>query len=221
LRVLHQPNRGVSAARNVGVGASRGWAVALLDSDDAWMERKLERHVPFLLDGGWSVIQTDEEWIRSGRRVNPGKKHRKRSGWLFEPSLDLCLVSPSCVLFTRRWWDEVGPFDPQLPACEDYDLWLRCSLRYPIGLVPERLVRKYGGHGDQLSRQIIGLDLYRIYSLVKLLRGGMLDAEQRRLAAGHLRMRSKRYVQGCLKRGKWVEAERIRAYVSAWLPRDD
>jgi glycosyltransferase involved in cell wall biosynthesis len=218
LRVLQQPNRGVSAARNAGIAASGGECVALLDSDDEWLERKLERQAVFLQQGRWSVVQTDEQWIRHGRRVNPGKRHRKRAGWLFAPSLEMCLVSPSCVLFTRRWWEEIGPFDPGLPACEDYDLWLRCSLRYPIGLLPERLVRKYGGHGDQLSRRMIGLDLYRIYSLVKLLRSRYPDAEQRSLAAQHLDKRAQRYIQGCLKRGKTVEAERIRDYVADWLP---
>jgi glycosyltransferase involved in cell wall biosynthesis len=214
LRIHRQPRLGVSAARNTGIARARGDRIALLDSDDEWMPHKLERHLAFQEDSGFAVSQCEEVWIRHGRRVNPGLRHRKRAGWIFEPSLELCLVSPSCVMFTRSFWERVGPFRTDLPACEDYDLWLRAALRYPFGLLPQGLARKYGGHPDQLSRKIIGLDLYRIYSLLGILRSEPLSTHQRKLVRENLSLRVSRYIQGCLKRDKPEEAERVRRLVA-------
>ncbi len=41
---------------------------------------------------------------KGGERVNPGNKHKKKAGWIFEPSLELCLISPSCVMFSKRFF---------------------------------------------------------------------------------------------------------------------
>ena len=52
-----------------------------------------------------------------------------------------------------RETDELGGFDELLPVCEDYDLWLRMSLKYPIAYLDEKLIIKRGGHADQLSKK--------------------------------------------------------------------
>ena len=207
---MHQENKGVSAARNLGIAASGGRYVALLDSDDYWMPDKLEKQIRFMAESGFAICQTDEIWIRNGQRVNPRFKHAKPAGWFLERSLELCLISPSCVMFTRELWRELGPFDERLPACEDYSLWLRVGARHPVGLVPEALTVKTGGHADQLSRRIIGLDLYRIYAMVDLLRSMALGDEQRVMVEAALRERVRLYAQGCIKHGKDEEAVRVR-----------
>jgi len=209
LRVVRQGHCGVSAARNRGLEMARGEWIALLDSDDAWSEHKLIKHLRFALQGGWAISQTDEVWVRRGMTVNPRAKHAKKAGWIFEPSLELCLVSPSCVLLARDCIQRVGMFDVALPACEDYDYWLRSSVHFPVGLLPEKLVWKYGGHADQLSRKIIGLDLFRIKSLIKLLKGQGLSLEKAAAVRGALEQKARVYVQGCLKRGRMEEAQRI------------
>ncbi|MGM0423780.1 MAG: glycosyltransferase family 2 protein [Thermodesulfobacteriota bacterium] len=208
---LWQQNQGVAAARNLGIEKARGKYIALLDSDDLWLPEKLRKQLYFTLQGGWEITQTDEAWFRQGVRVNPGLKQQKRAGWIFEPSLELCLVSPSCAMFSRRLWEELGGFDQRLLAAEDFDFWLRCSLYYPVGLCPQKLVHRYAGHEDQLSRKLIGIDLYRIYSLLKIQQEKRLSPRQKRLLQLNLKERVRRYRLGCLKRGKFEEAERISA----------
>jgi glycosyltransferase involved in cell wall biosynthesis len=206
LRVTRQANQGVSAARNRGIGGSSGTLIALLDSDDIWLPKKLAVQVDFFKRNPAALVcQTEEIWIRNGLRVNPGKRHRKHSGMIFEPSLELCLVSPSAVMVRRELFEEVGLFDESLPACEDYDLWLRVGCRFPVHLIGKPLTVKRGGHKDQLSRQS-SLDRYRIRSLVKLVEAGRLTLPQRDAAVVALRKKCAVYANGCLKRGRLEEA---------------
>jgi glycosyltransferase involved in cell wall biosynthesis len=208
IRVLRQENRGVSAARNAGIAAAQAELLAFLDSDDVWLPGKLRAQVDFFAARPEALIcQTEELWVKNGRRVNPGRRHRKRGGMIFEASLELCLVSPSAVMTRRELFERVGRFDEGLPACEDYDLWLRVSRRFPVHLIEAALIVKRGGHPDQLSRGW-GLDRYRIASILKLLEGGDLTDGQRRAAVHVLRRKCAVYAGGCRKRGRIREAER-------------
>lgn len=170
LTYLRQAHAGVSAARNRGVAASQGTLLAFLDSDDTWLPGKIAAQVALLqAEPTVDACYTDEIWIRHGVRVNPRQIHQKHSGWLFLPSLPRCIISPSSIMLRRTMWDALGGFDEALPACEDYDLWLRLTLRTPVLLLPERLIVKRGGHADQLSRSVPVLDQYRITALERIL----------------------------------------------------
>lgn len=208
VRVVRQANRGVSAARNAGVAAARGEWLAFLDSDDLWKPRKLEKQMGWLAAHPQvKICHTDEIWIRDGVRVNPMKKHAKPGGWIFEQCLPFCVVSPSSVVVHRSVLETVGLFDEQLPACEDYDLWLRVAMKYPFGYLPEKLMMKQGGHADQLSRKFWGLDRFRVQSLKKILSAGELKPEQAAAARRMLEEKCRILANGARKRGKVDEAE--------------
>lgn len=209
IRIFRQPNRGVSAARNRGIAAARGSLIAFLDSDDRWLPGKLAAQAAFFAANPDALIcQTEELWVRNGVRVNPRRRHQKRSGIIFEPSLALCLVSPSAVMVRRRLFDEFGLFDESLPACEDYDLWLRVSRKYPVHLIETPLIVKHGGHEDQLSR-MAGLDRYRVRAIQKLLGAGNLSPAQETAARRVLAEKCHIYAAGCRKRGRIEEAEKF------------
>jgi glycosyltransferase involved in cell wall biosynthesis len=225
VRCIRQENRGVSSARNEGIRSSAGELVAFLDSDDLWKPEKLARQVDYHREhpDAW-ISQTGEVWIRNGKRQNPRNRHRKFGGWIFRECLPLCIVSPSAVMMKRELFREVGLFDESLPACEDYDMWLRVSSRFPIHLVPEPLVVKRGGHPDQLSASVEALDRYRIRALQKILDGGSLCPDDRAAALEELERKCRIYAQGCVRRGRNEEAAscaRIpEAYsVSSWTGR--
>ena len=215
---LHQQNQGVSAARNRGVGAARGAWIALLDSDDAWMPDKLEAQMAALAEAPQlRICHTDEIWIRNGRRVNPGLRHRKRGGWILRHCLPLCVISPSSTLIHRQVFDCVGGFDESLPACEDYDLWLRVCCRYEVLFVPRALTIKHGGHEDQLSRAP-GLDRYRIRALEKLLRSIELGEADRRAVCETLLDKIDIYLVGVRKRGRTDESAALEAIRRLYAP---
>jgi len=201
-------NRGVSAARNAGIRESSAPYIAFLDSDDYWLPEKLSAQIRFFQDDPEVLIcQIEEHWIRRGRRVNPGKIHQKPSGDIFSPSLRLCLVSPSAVMISRSLLDETGLFDETLPACEDYDLWLRIAARYPIPLIERPLVIKTGGHSDQLSRRFFGMDRFRIRSLANLLHRNTLTFAQEQETLEELKRKCHIYAKGCFKRGRKKEGQ--------------
>ena len=170
IKLLHQPNKGVSAARNKGIRyADTNW-IALLDSDDEWFPQKLEKQVMTLSQSpDIKFCHTEEIWIRNGVRVNQMKKHQKYGGHIFYKCLDMCRISPSSVLFHQSILDDVGYFDKDLKVCEDYDLWLRITAKFPVLYIDESLIKKYGGHEDQLSRVKDGIESHRIKVLEKLI----------------------------------------------------
>ena len=209
--ILHtQKNRGVSAARNQGIRiASTEW-IAFIDSDDIWMPEKLEKQCQALGENeGHRVCHTEEVWKFRGEPRPVADPYVKQGGWIFDQCLSVCAISPSTSLIHASVFDEVGLFDESLPACEDYDLWLRICSRMEVLLVPEPLIEKHGGHDDQLSNQR-GLDRWRIEALRKLLGEGHLNEEQTGKTQAKLLEKAEIYLNGLEKHGRHREAESFR-----------
>lgn len=181
---IKQTNQGVSAARNHAIKVASGEWLALLDSDDEWLANKLATQLALLKhQPNHKLIHSDEIWIRNGVRVNQMKKHAKKGGHIFQNCLPLCAISPSAAMIHKDLFAELGLFDETLPACEDYDLWLRITARYPVLYCEEALILKYGGHEDQLSQQHWGMDRFRIRALINCLNNSTLSESDR--AAAH------------------------------------
>ena len=217
-RYLHQPNGGVSSARNLGIEASRGKWIALLDSDDEWLPEKLANQLQLMTDlPDHPLCHTGEIWVRNGRRVNAMKKHAKSGGWIFSNCLPLCVISPSSSLIKRSLFDEIGLFDESLPACEDYDLWLRVCSRYPVAYLETPQIIKYGGHTDQLSQKFWGMDRFRIRALEKIIGSGTISGEDLTGAASMLVRKARILAKGAGKRGRQQEAECYLKLLSDYL----
>ncbi len=200
VKLIQQENKGVSAARNTGIRVASSEWIALLDSDDEWLADKLsnirqaQQNQPDI-----KLFHSDEIWIRNGVRVNPMNKHNKYGGDIFHHCLPLCVISPSAVVIHRSLFDEIGLFNEGLPACEDYDLWLRICHRYPVAYLPQALIKKYGGHDDQLSRRFWGMDRFRIQSLHELMQQKTLTTIQQQQTRDMLLKKLRILIKGALK----------------------
>ena len=204
-----EKNLGVSAARNWGIQQARGEWIALLDSDDEWEPKKLERQVQYIdQNPELLAVHTLEKWIRLGNEVIPPAYLDKSNNRLWARSLKNCLICPSSVLLHRSVFESVGWFDESLPVCEDYDFWLRLLLDHPIGLTEEKLVRKHGGHSDQLSTTTWGMDRFRIKALEKILKRSDLTDQQRKQALDVIIEKCSVLEQGSIKREKYEAAQK-------------
>lgn len=217
VKLIQQQNSGVSAARNSGIRASHSDWVALLDSDDEWLPNKLNKQLALVSQQPeYKIIHSDEIWIRNGVRVNQMKKHTKKGGWIFQGCLPLCAISPSAAMIHSAVFDDVGLFDETLPACEDYDLWLRITSHYPVLYCDEPLINKYGGHEDQLSRKHWGMDRFRIQALENMLEQGGLKDNDYQAALEMMLGKIKVVLGGARKRGNHELIAKCEEQLARW-----
>ena len=197
-------NKGVSYSRNIGIKKSSYEWVAFLDSDDEWIKDKLEKQIYFIKNNKeYLISQTEDIWYRNGKFVNPKIKHKKLSGNFFKESLDLCLISPSSVIINKKIFDDIGYFDEKLPACEDYDLWLRVLTKYKVGLLRDRLIIRYAGHDNQLYNKYKAMDRFRIRTLKKILALNISN-QKKILVKSKLKEKLSIILSGLKKRKKYL-----------------
>ena len=218
LRYIFQENQGVSSARNLGIKEAKSEYIALLDSDDLWLKGKLDRQIIAFRDDiqNRRLCHTDEIWVRNGIRVNQHKKHKKSGGNVFQSCLKLCCISPSSTMLHRSVFEDYGFFDEDLPACEDYDFWLRYSSKEEVIFINEPLIIKKGGHSDQLSGVHWGMDRFRIYALEKILNEPNLKLDYRIAAIREVILKMEILINGSQKRKKKVYAETLLEKKQYW-----
>jgi glycosyltransferase involved in cell wall biosynthesis len=217
IRYIRQANSGISSARNLGIkNANSDW-LAFLDSDDEWLPEKLFLQTNLLnKHPEHKICHTEEIWVRNGVRVNPAQKYAKPGGWIFNECLPLCAISPSTVMIHRSVFTEIGLFDTDLPVCEDYDMWLRITAKYPVALITQAQAIKHGGHQDQLSQMLWGMDRYRIIALQKIIASKQLNGKNQQAAIQMLLKKSTIYLNGAIKRGKTTEANHFRQLIAQY-----
>ncbi len=206
--IYYNQNKGPSYARNTGIKLAQSNFIAFLDSDDKWKNEKLEiQYKSMLKNSNYLLSHTEEIWYKNGKILNPKKIHKKQQGDVFQQSLRLCAISMSTVMVKKELFKIVGLFDENLLVCEDYDMWLRVTARFPVLLISDALTIKYGGHKDQLSQRFIGMDKFRIYAIEKLINSEILSKEKLKMAIKELEYKSLIYGKGCIKHNKKEEGE--------------
>lgn len=142
VRLLVQPNSGVSAARNRGVAQTRGEYVAFLDADDRWESGYLAEIAALIREFPGCGIYSTAFWAvgREGRFAAPCPERRGVVDNFFRDSAHRYIAIPSASVVPRRVFDEAGGFPPGMKIGEDLYLWIRIARRRPVCFSPARLV---------------------------------------------------------------------------------
>tara|TARA_B100000029_G_scaffold303416_1_gene296205 strand:- start:375 stop:1334 length:960 start_codon:yes stop_codon:yes gene_type:complete len=156
VRLISQTNAGVSAARNSGLAIATGDLVALLDADDLWHPKKIERQIDLMSRVGSSICLSGYAQFDSGSRRVTGVvsfryPERAMRRWLAMEGSGLCLASSG--LLRRTALDEVRAFDDRVSICEDLEFMVRICRVGPLAIDPGILVG-YRNHRGQAHRQV-------------------------------------------------------------------
>jgi glycosyltransferase involved in cell wall biosynthesis len=137
VRVFSQYNRGLSAARNVGIKQAQGEYICFLDADDVMLPEKLERQVHFLAnDPSADLVYSD--YFIGDPDLNPVGLVAVRipSTDLFDAYACKNWFAPMSPLMRSKLIERVGEFDEQLRASEDWDYWIRCAQAGKFAYLP-------------------------------------------------------------------------------------
>ena len=221
VRVLRQPNRGLSAARNAGLAAATGRYVALLDADDTWEREFLELAVARLSQLGEAVVGVFAGWVltdRSGNVLSHTQTVR-HGACTVRDFLRHSPFVPSTVTLRRAAVMAAGGFDEALRAAEDWDLWLRLTGAGARFVALERCLCRYRVHEQNWSRDPARMRTGALRALEKFFADPALPAELKTeqapaVARVHARASSQLYAIGRAEDG----AAALCAAVSAWPP---
>lgn len=153
VQYVYQTNQGLAAARNTGLSMSHGDILIFLDADDRLTPEALEHGVHYLLlspesafvSGRYRYIKEDGTILHEYSQEPAGPD--PYASFLHGNYIGM----HATVAYRRSAIESAGGFNPALPACEDYDLYLRLSRKYPVA-VHNHLVAEYRQHGQNMSR---------------------------------------------------------------------
>lgn len=169
---IRQENKGAAAARNTAIETARGEFIAFLDSDDIWMDEKLEEQIKFLDSGDFQMVYCNAEYFgEKYYRFATFMETSPSQGDVTPESLITadCNVITSGTVVRKDALDKFGAFDLNAPRTEDFELWFRLSKNgVRIGYLSEVLL-KYrvsmsGLSGDNIKRaerNIMALEVIR------------------------------------------------------------
>ena len=167
---IRQENAGAAMARNLGINISKGEYIAFLDHDDLWLPHKLERQLLLFGENPMVAMVYSDTFIIDENNFITGKFSQKTKffrGMIFKELFLSCFITILTVVIKKSVFFEVGPFLP-FKVSEEYDLYLKCAIKYPIDYIDEPLA-KYRIHESNTSKnyETEASDCIKIYNFWK------------------------------------------------------
>jgi len=138
IKYVHQENQGNAVARNHGIDFSTGDVIALLDQDDVWVPEKLS------IFSEYFTSHPEMDFAAANARMFMSEGIEVPA-WCRDDLLnrDFADYSPGSIVFRRRLFDRIGPFDQSLVSGHDTDWILRVKdSDTPMAVLPEVLLLK-------------------------------------------------------------------------------
>lgn len=142
--IKNEEAKGGNYARNLGISSSKGKYVAFLDDDDEWMPEKVADQVAlFEEDQSIGLVYTGAEIIYTSKNYKYIRQPKHRGDLSKEILMRNYIGTTSSVMVKRSLLEEVGGFDNDMPALQDYDLWIRIAQVAQIGYINKPLIKYY------------------------------------------------------------------------------
>lgn len=155
--IPNELNVGVQVSRNIGILASRGEYLAFLDDDDVWFPKKIENQINVIVQcNEIGMVFCDGFYMKDVFHVSNQRDHNSDA---FVKNIDYealllndYIGTTSQALIRKRCLAKTGMFDVNLPARQDYDMWLRISKYFKIVGINEPLYYYRVHEGEQISK---------------------------------------------------------------------
>lgn len=154
--IQNEKNMGAQISRNLGILNSRGKYIAFLDDDDEWISTKIskqleifnnKKNVGLVYCKGYTVIEENNE-----KKDYVTSKNFFKEVTFKELLYGDRIGTTSQALINKNVFGIVGMFDPDQPARQDYEMWLRISKKFRCIGIDEPLFKHYIHSGEQISK---------------------------------------------------------------------
>lgn len=152
----NQKQLGACASRNRGLHLSKGTYIAFLDDDDEWLPNKISMQLDQLEATPRAGLVYSDFWLiaeSTGEKRRYSKTSHPYQGNVYDEIIRGNFIgSTSVPLIKKDVLLQIGGFDVEQPAMQDWDVWIRIAEHYEIAYVPECLINYYEHEGTHITK---------------------------------------------------------------------
>ena len=167
-KLINQSNAGVSTARNNGVAQAQGTYLCFLDADDWWAPTYLEEMRDLIEQYPQAGIYASAYYIvknKTQRLARIGVDAEFGAGIInyfkvYAKTLEMPVWTGATIIKKNIFIEQKG-FKPNLKLGEDFDLWVRIAIDYPVAFVNKALA--YYNQDVDVSNRAVNSRLYQCH----------------------------------------------------------
>ena len=220
IKYLFQENGRLGKARNTGIKNARGSLIAFLDSDDLWIETKLEAQTRALAEQNADVVFSDCYIFQDRNIADETKTFNSFVGRFSGPQIFDLLIQQNripvlTVLLAKTVLDHVGLFEEGMAyhGLEDYDLWLRSAKAGSVFYGMETVLARYRRHESAMTSMASRVFQPMLLVVQKHIDdSGLGELEKRRRITALYR----ELIAALIDEGKIAEAKQLVHELYAW-----
>ena len=153
--IVVEKNGGACKARNIGIENATGEYIAFLDDDDEWLPEKVELQLQSLLENNeYALSYCNSYFYNVDKQITTLRfKVAQPTGDIYSALLEKNIVgSCSFPMFRADVLKEFNGFSEDMPAMQDWELYMRICENNKAVYIDKPLIRYYKYEGERISR---------------------------------------------------------------------